>query len=172
MAVFALPGRLSGVTMVISPYSLGTPLSFVSRRHRPCVWYASHGRREATSDRLIASSERQVTIIPLTIGLLSGDRSLDSRKSSNSFPGIEKKDRDSRVSFPKYKFNVPVAVASSLLISNPKIGRQRHYLPHLSTGCCCCPVLGSCSNCLLSSTGLPPPLGSRVSMTKTHKICC
>ena len=33
-------------------------------------------------------------------------------------------------------------MASSLLISNPKIGRQRRYLPHLSTGCCCCPVLG------------------------------
>jgi len=28
-----------------------------------------HGRREATSDRLIASAERPVTIIPLTIGL-------------------------------------------------------------------------------------------------------
>jgi len=33
------------------------------------VWYAGHGRREATSDRLIASAERLVTIIPLTIGL-------------------------------------------------------------------------------------------------------
>ena len=28
-----------------------------------------HGRPEATSDRLIASAERPVTIIPLTIGL-------------------------------------------------------------------------------------------------------
>jgi len=28
-----------------------------------------HGRHEATSDRLIASAERPVTIIPLTIGL-------------------------------------------------------------------------------------------------------
>ena len=45
------------------------PLSFVSRRWRPCVWYAGHGRHEATSDRLIASAERPVTIIPLTIGL-------------------------------------------------------------------------------------------------------
>jgi len=35
----------------------------------PCVWYAGHGRREATSDRLIASAERPVTIILLTIGL-------------------------------------------------------------------------------------------------------
>ena len=47
------------------------PLSFVSRRRRPCIWNAGHGRREATSDRLIASAEpeRPVTIIPLTIGL-------------------------------------------------------------------------------------------------------
>jgi len=80
VAVFALPGRLSGVTMVISswrhkhlfplpPTAFDTPLSFVSRRRRPCVWYVGHGRREATSDRLIASAERPVTIIPLTIGL-------------------------------------------------------------------------------------------------------
>jgi len=50
-------------------YHVDTPLSFVSRRWRLCVWYAGHGRCEATSDRLIASAERQVTIIPLTIGL-------------------------------------------------------------------------------------------------------
>jgi len=51
-----------------------------------------HGRREATSDRLIASAERPVTIIPLTVGLLSSGRvSLDSRKWRNSSPGIEKK---------------------------------------------------------------------------------
>jgi len=50
------------------------------------------GRCEATSDRLTAGAERPVTIIPLTVGLLSGDRvSLDSRKSRNSFPVIEKK---------------------------------------------------------------------------------
>jgi len=82
-----------------APYSLDTLLSFVSLRRRQCVWYAGHGRREATSDRLITSAERPVTIIPLTIGLLSGGRiSLDSRKSRNSFPGIEKKNRDSRLS--------------------------------------------------------------------------
>ena len=80
-------------------YRLDTPLSFVSQRRRPCVWYAGHGRREATSDRLIASAKRPVTIIPLTIGLLSDGRvSLDSRKSRNSFPGIEKKNWDSRLS--------------------------------------------------------------------------
>jgi len=50
-------------------YHFDTPLSFVSLRRRPCVWYVSHGRREATSDRLIASAERPVTIIPLTVGL-------------------------------------------------------------------------------------------------------
>jgi len=34
------------------------------------VWNVGHGRREATSDRLLASMERPVTIIPpLTIGL-------------------------------------------------------------------------------------------------------
>ena len=101
-AVFALPGRVSGVygyqltaaetSVPFASYRLDTPLSFVSRRRRPCVWYAGHGRREATSDRLIASAERPVTSIPLTIGLLSDGRvSLDSRKSRNSFPGIEKK---------------------------------------------------------------------------------
>ena len=79
MAVFALPGRRSGVTMVIAhggrnifslcplPLRYATVLSFRG------VWHTGHGRREATSDRLIASAERQVTI-PLTIGLLSGDR--------------------------------------------------------------------------------------------------
>jgi len=103
VAVFALPGRLSGVTMVISsrrhkhlfplpPYRFDMPLSFVSRRRHPCMWYAGHGRHEATSYRLRASAERPVTIIPLTVGLLSGGRvSLDSRKSRNSFPRIEKK---------------------------------------------------------------------------------
>ena len=45
------------------------PLSFVSWRRRPCVWYVGHGRREATSDRLMASAERPLTIIPLTTGL-------------------------------------------------------------------------------------------------------
>jgi len=42
-----------------------------------------HGRREATSDRLIASAERPVTIIPLTIGL-----SVTSKKpvSANCLP--------------------------------------------------------------------------------------
>jgi len=50
-----------------APYRFDMPLSFVSRR--PCVWYAGHGRCEATSDRLIASAERPATIIPLTIGL-------------------------------------------------------------------------------------------------------
>ena len=35
-----------------------TPLSFVWRRRRPCVWNAGHGRHEATSHRLIASAER------------------------------------------------------------------------------------------------------------------
>jgi len=53
-AVFALLGRCSGVTGVISarrqtsaaavPYHLDTPLCFVSRH--PCIWYAGHGRRE------------------------------------------------------------------------------------------------------------------------------
>ena len=57
-----------------APYHLDTPLSFVLRRRRPCVRYVGHGRREATSDRLIASVERRVTIIPLTVGLLSGGR--------------------------------------------------------------------------------------------------
>jgi len=52
-----------------APYRLETPLSFVSRRRRPCVWYVGHGRRKATSDRLTASAERPVTIIPLTTGL-------------------------------------------------------------------------------------------------------
>jgi len=52
-----------------APYRFDTPLSFVSRRRWPCVWYAGHGRHEATSDRLIASAERPVTIIPLTVGL-------------------------------------------------------------------------------------------------------
>jgi len=33
------------------------------------VWNAGHSRREATSDRLTASAERPVTIIPLTTGL-------------------------------------------------------------------------------------------------------
>ena len=56
-------------TCSLCPYRFDTPLSFVSRRRRPCVWYVGHGRREATSDRLIASAERPVTIIPLTIGL-------------------------------------------------------------------------------------------------------
>jgi len=73
-------------------YRLDTALSFVLRHRRPFVWYAAHSRREATSNRLIASTERPVTIIPLTVGPLSGGRvSLDSRKSRNSFPGIEKK---------------------------------------------------------------------------------
>jgi len=53
----------------LCPYRFDAPLCFVSLRRRPCVWYASHCRREATSDRLIAISERPVTIIPLTIGL-------------------------------------------------------------------------------------------------------
>jgi len=52
----------------LCPYRFDMPLSFVSLRRRPCVWYAGHGGREATSDRLIASAERPVTIIPLTIG--------------------------------------------------------------------------------------------------------
>ena len=30
-----------------APYRLDTPLSFVSRRQRPCIWYADHGHREA-----------------------------------------------------------------------------------------------------------------------------
>ena len=82
-----------------APYRLHTPLSFVSQHRRPCVWYAGQGRREATSDRLIASAERLMTIIPLTVGLLSGDRvSLDSGKLRNSFLGIKKKNRDSRLS--------------------------------------------------------------------------
>jgi len=59
-----------GITSVPSaPYRFDTPLSFVSLRRRPCVWYTGDGRREATSDRLTASTERPVTIIPLTIGL-------------------------------------------------------------------------------------------------------
>ena len=57
-----------------APYCLDMPLCFVSRHRRPCVWYAGHGRCEATSDRLIASAERPVTIIPLAISLLSGGR--------------------------------------------------------------------------------------------------
>jgi len=47
-AAFALPGRCSGVTRVIStavPYHLDMPLSFVLRR--PCIWYMGHGRSEA-----------------------------------------------------------------------------------------------------------------------------
>jgi len=59
-----------------------------------------------------------VTIIPLTIGLLSGGRvSLDSRKSRNYFPGIgiERKNRDSRlpslVNIPSFLVTqVPVLV--------------------------------------------------------------
>jgi len=52
--------------ITIAPYRFDTPLSFAPLRRRPCVWYVG---REATSDRLIASAERPVTIIPLTIGL-------------------------------------------------------------------------------------------------------
>jgi len=58
-----------------APYRLDTPLSFVSRRQRPCVWHAGYGCREATSERSIDSKHgRPVTIIPLTVGLLSGGR--------------------------------------------------------------------------------------------------
>jgi len=82
-----------------APYRLDTSLSCVSRRRRPCVWYVGHCCHEATSDRLIASVERPVTIISLTVGLLLGGRiSLDSRNSRNSFPEIEKKNRDSLTS--------------------------------------------------------------------------
>ena len=106
-AVFALLGRCSGVTGVISarrqtsaaavPYHLDTPLSFVSRR--PCIWYAGHGRREAnkrsTDSKRGATGDNYPTHNrPFC---RAGD-SLDSRKSRNSFPGIEKKDRDSGVS--------------------------------------------------------------------------
>ena len=85
-AVFALPGRLSGVTMVISSWRHKhlfplPPTALI--RHCPLFrcdgvrasGVPSHGRREATSDRLIASAERPVTIIPLTIGLsVTGNR--------------------------------------------------------------------------------------------------
>jgi len=64
-----------------TPYRFDTPLSFVSLRRRPCVWYADHGRREATSDRLIASAERPVTIIPLTIDLsVTGKKSVSANR--------------------------------------------------------------------------------------------
>ena len=103
-AAFALPGRSSGVTShqhpvdetsaPATPYHLDMPLSFVSRR--PCIWNAGHGRSEAKQAITDTSAERQVTIIQLTIDLLSrAVTNLDSRKSRNSFPGIEKKDRDS-----------------------------------------------------------------------------
>ena len=72
-------------------YHVDTPLSFVSRRWRPCVWYAGHGRCEATSDRLIASAERQVTIIPLTIGLFRAVVSVSILVSREiSFPRSKK----------------------------------------------------------------------------------
>ena len=99
--VFALLGRLSGVTMVISTrrqkHLFPLPLQLI---YATVLCFAASAsvrlvcelRREATSDRLIASAERPVTIIPLTRGLLSGGRvSLDSQKLRNSFPGIEKK---------------------------------------------------------------------------------
>ena len=99
--VFALLGRLSGVTMVISTrrqkHLFPLPLHLI---YATVLCFAASAsvrlvcelRREATSDRLIASAERPVTIIPLTRGLLSGGRvSLDSQKLRNSFPGIEKK---------------------------------------------------------------------------------
>ena len=51
------------------------------------VWETTGPPSDATSDRLIASAERQVTIIPLTIGLLSGLFSILG--SRELFSGIE-----------------------------------------------------------------------------------
>jgi len=62
-----------------------TPLSFVMRHQRPCVWNAGHGHREATSDRLIASAERPVTIIPLTVGLsVTGKKPVSAKPLTGS----------------------------------------------------------------------------------------
>ena len=74
-----------------------TSLSFVSRC--PSVRLVC-GPRPRWSKPRSTDSKRGATgdNYPLTIGLLLGVASLDSRKSRNSFPGIEKKDRDSRLS--------------------------------------------------------------------------
>ena len=83
VAAFALPGRCSGVTGVISARQqmFLAPLSPTTQiYHRPLFrGVRASGMRataavKQTSDRLIASVERQVTIIPLTIGLLSDGR--------------------------------------------------------------------------------------------------
>jgi len=83
VAAFALPGRCSGVTRVISTRQqmFLPPLSpTIQICHCPLFrGVRASGMRataavKQTSDRLIASVERQVTIIPLTIGLLSDGR--------------------------------------------------------------------------------------------------
>ena len=61
-----------------APCHLDKPLAFVLRR--PCIWHAGHGRGEAT-DRLIASTEQQVTIIPLTISPIVGQSVVSNHRS-------------------------------------------------------------------------------------------
>ena len=50
------------------------PLRYTTVSRRPCVWYAGHGRGEVNKRSTDSKLERQVTIIPLTIGMLSGGR--------------------------------------------------------------------------------------------------
>ena len=67
-----------------------------------------------TSDRLISSVEWQVTIIPLTIGLLLGGRVSIPGSQEIPFPGLRKKSRlETQVSLTSL---VPMSLMSSALL--------------------------------------------------------
>jgi len=75
-------------------YRLDLPLSFVSRR--PCIWYMGHSEanKRSTDSKRTATGGNN----PAHNGPIFGQSRADSRKWRNSFPGIEKKNRDSRLS--------------------------------------------------------------------------
>ena len=79
------------------PCHLDTPVSFVS--WRLCIWHAGHGRGEANKPSIDskcgATGDSYSTHSRPCCRAVS---TVDSWKWRNSFPGIEKKDQDSRVS--------------------------------------------------------------------------
>ena len=86
---------MAETSALTGPYHLDTPLSFVSQR--PCIWYTGHGRSEAKKRLTNSKSRATGGNDPADNRPIVG-RSLisilkDSRKSRNSFPGIEKKNR-------------------------------------------------------------------------------
>jgi len=103
---FALPGRSSGVTSYQHPRQQKhlPPLPPLPLRYTTVLCFvASVHLAKQTSDRLIASAERQVTIIPLTTSPTVG-RSLVLILRSRELPfsGSRKKidTRDSRALLP------------------------------------------------------------------------